>query len=87
MFVQSNDWFFAPDPALGIALYDDEGAPISGDVTDQILVWDSGTEVDQEPGTGADQAPRQAGPDTARPTPTPRSAASTVTPPTTSPSP
>ena len=63
MFVQSNDWFFAPGTD-GIALFDDAGNPVTGDVTDQILVWDSGTEVDQEPGVGADQAPRQAGPDT-----------------------
>ena len=35
-----------PRPALGIALHDEEGAPISGDVTDQILVWDAGTEID-----------------------------------------
>ena len=63
MFVQSNDWFFAPGDE-GLALFDDAGNAITGDVTDQILLWDSGTEVDQEPGTGEDQAPRQAGPDT-----------------------
>lgn len=62
MFVQSNDLFFAPD-GDGIALYEN-GAPITADVTDQVLLWDAGTEVDQEPGLGADQAPRQAGPDT-----------------------
>ncbi|MGI9613601.1 MAG: spondin domain-containing protein [Acidimicrobiales bacterium] len=63
MFVQSNDWFFAPDPA-GIELFDADGQPIGGDVTDQIFVFDSGTEIDQTVGEGADQAPRQAGPDT-----------------------
>jgi hypothetical protein len=63
MFVQSNDWFFAPGPD-GIALFDEDGNPLSGDVTDQILLWDAGTEADQTPGEGADQAPRQAGPDT-----------------------
>ena len=62
MFVQSNDLFFAPD-GDGIALFEN-GQPISGDVTDQVQLWDAGTEVDQEPGLGADQAPRQAGPDT-----------------------
>ena len=61
MFVQTNDWFFAPDPA-GIELFDADGNPISGDVTDQILTFDAGTEVDQTPGEGVDQAPRQAGP-------------------------
>ncbi len=62
MFVQSNDWFFAFAPE-GLELFDD-GAPITGDITDAAAVWDAGTEIDQEPGTGADQAPRQAGPDT-----------------------
>lgn len=63
MFVQTNDWFFAPDPE-GVELFDDEGNPVTGDITDHINVWDGGTEVDQTPGEGADQAPRQDGPDT-----------------------
>ncbi len=58
MMVQSNDFFYAPAEE-GIALFDDNGNPISGDVTDQLLLWDAGTEADQEPGVGADQAPRQ----------------------------
>ena len=63
MFVQSNDLFFGPDEE-GIALFDDMGHPIKGRVTRQIDLWDAGTEVNQEPGVGADQAPRQAGPNT-----------------------
>jgi len=63
MYVQSNDLFFAPD-ASGIALYDDSGAAISGDVTDQVDLWDAGTEVNEPLGEGENQAPRQAGPDT-----------------------
>jgi uncharacterized cupredoxin-like copper-binding protein len=63
MFVQSNDWFFAPAPE-GIELFEADGAPVSGDVTDQIFLFDAGTEVDQPEGEGADQAPRQAGPNT-----------------------
>ncbi|MCP5035694.1 MAG: hypothetical protein GY939_28175 [Actinomycetia bacterium] len=63
MFVQSNDWIFAPDPA-GINLYDASGDPVSGDVTDQVLIIDAGTEIDQSIGEGPDQAPRQSGPDT-----------------------
>lgn len=54
MFVPSNDLFYAPAPE-GIALYDGDGMPVSGDVTDQIHLWDAGTEVNQEPGAGADQ--------------------------------
>lgn len=63
MFVHSNDLFYAPDEA-GIALFDDEGAPVSGDITDQLSLWDAGTEDNQWPGAGPDQAPRQAGPNT-----------------------
>ena len=55
MFVASNDWFFAPGEK-GIALFDEEGNPIRGDVTDQIRLWDAGTEVNEEPGVGPNQA-------------------------------
>jgi len=61
MFVHSNDIFLAPG-VDGIAFYDGIGMPIDGDVTDQVLLWDAGTEVNQEPGLGLDQAPRQRGP-------------------------
>lgn len=63
MFVQSNDLFYAPDES-GLALYNDSGDPVTGDVTNMLYLWDAGTEVNQEPGVGADQAPRQSGPDT-----------------------
>ena len=63
MFGQSNDLFYAPD-RRGIALFDASGVPVSGDVTSQIMLWDAGTEVNQEPGVGADQAPRQKAPNT-----------------------
>jgi hypothetical protein len=62
MFVQSNDLFYAPAEG-GIALYDGDGMPLEGDITDQLLLWDAGTEINQEPGLGADQAPRQMAPD------------------------
>lgn len=62
MFVQSNDWFFAPSSS-GINLFDG-GEPIDGDVTDAVGLWDAGTEADEVPGEGANQAPRQSGPDT-----------------------
>ncbi len=63
MFVQSNDWIIAPG-AEGIELFDADGNPIEGDITNQLAVFDVGTEIDQVPGEGADQAPRQSGPDT-----------------------
>lgn len=70
MFVQSNDLFYAPAES-GIALYDDMGNAVSGDLTDQLLLWDAGTEINQPPGEGADQAPVQSGPDTGAADPDP----------------
>jgi hypothetical protein len=61
MFGQSNDLFYAPQEA-GIRLFDAQGKPVHGDVTRQLVLWDAGTEVNQEPGAGPDQAPRQHGP-------------------------
>ncbi len=63
MFVQSNDLFYAPADT-GIKLFDDTGMAITGDITAQIYLWDAGTEVNQEPGVGTDQPPRQSGPNT-----------------------
>lgn len=63
MLVQSNDLFFAPGEN-GIALFDDMGNPVHGDVTRTVWLWDAGTEVNEEPGVGENQAPRQADADT-----------------------
>lgn len=57
MFGQSNDWFYAAD-ADGIDLFKN-GKPISGEVTERFRLYDAGTEVDEEPGVGKNQAPRQ----------------------------
>lgn len=62
MFGQSNDLFYAPMDK-GIALFSGT-TPMMGDITDQVMLWDAGTEVNQMPGEGPDQAPRQAGPNT-----------------------
>ena len=61
MFAQSNDLFYAPSEN-GIALFDQNGKAIQGDYTVLVRLWDAGTEVNQEPGLGQDQAPRQATP-------------------------
>ncbi|MBW4632625.1 MAG: spondin domain-containing protein [Iphinoe sp. HA4291-MV1] len=63
MFGQSNDWFYAPDGA-GITLFDADGKPMSSDITSQIILCNGGTEVDQEPGIGSEQGPRQKAPNT-----------------------
>ncbi|HEX6719795.1 MAG TPA: spondin domain-containing protein [Pyrinomonadaceae bacterium] len=57
MFGQSNDLFFGNEN--GIDLFDKDGKPLSGDVTSQFGLWDAGTEVNEEPGIGPNQAPRQ----------------------------
>ena len=42
MFVQSNDWFLAPNE-LGIPVYKADGTPNTGDVTATIALWDAGS--------------------------------------------
>jgi hypothetical protein len=63
MFGQSNDLFYAPG-SKAIALFDAKGKPLTVDVTSQLQLWDAGTEVNEEPGLGPKQAPRQAAPNT-----------------------
>jgi hypothetical protein len=63
MFGQSNDWFYSP-AANGISLFDAKGNPFSGDITDKFILWDAGTEKDEEIGIGPNQGPRQKGPNT-----------------------
>ena len=60
---QSNDEFYAPDEN-GIALFDARGAAFSGDVTAKLILWDAGTEVNEELGIGPNQGPRQKAPNT-----------------------
>ncbi|OQP64046.1 hypothetical protein A3860_21785 [Niastella vici] len=50
MYGWSNDLFFAPENP-GIKLYNDDGSPITGDVSAQIKLWDNGTRVNQVPGS------------------------------------
>jgi hypothetical protein len=57
MFGQSNDLFYSNDRP--IALFDAAGKPKSGDMTLQLSLWDAGTEVNEEPGLGPNQGPRQ----------------------------
>ena len=57
MFGQSNDLFFGNEN--GLELFDKTGKPLDGDVTSQFGLWDAGTEVNEEPGIGPNQAPRQ----------------------------
>lgn len=61
MLAQSNDLYFGFKD-MGLSLYDMDGMPVTGDVTSMVYLWDAGTEVNEEPGKGMYQAPRQTGP-------------------------
>jgi hypothetical protein len=61
MFGQSNDLFYSNDRP--IALFDAAGKPKSGEMILQLSLWDAGTEVNEEPGLGPNQGPRQKTPE------------------------
>jgi hypothetical protein len=61
MFGQSNDLFYSNDRP--IELFTAAGKPAGGDMTAQLSLWDAGTEVNEEPGLGPHQGPRQKTPD------------------------
>jgi hypothetical protein len=60
MFGQSNDWFYSNDRPIALFV---SGKPVAGDMSAQISLWDAGTEVDEEPGLGPNQGPRQKDPE------------------------
>ena len=60
MFGQSNDLFFSNEGPIALFA---NGKPASGDMTAQLSLWDAGTEANEEPGLGPNQAPRQKSPD------------------------
>ncbi|MEI2274313.1 hypothetical protein OHD16_19350 [Sphingobacterium sp. ML3W] len=49
MYGWSKDLFFAPENP-SINLYKADGSPITGDVSNQIKLWDNGTRINQRPG-------------------------------------
>ncbi len=53
MLVESNDLFYAFG-STGISLFDGL-TPISGDITEELSLWDAGTEVNEYPGAGNNQ--------------------------------
>jgi hypothetical protein len=60
MFGQSNDLFYSNDRPIALFV---DGQPIRGDLTTQLALWDAGTEVNEEPGLGPNQGPRQKSPE------------------------
>lgn len=67
MVGQTNDAFLAFGPK-GVALLDEMGKRPTADLVDDfaraLTVWDAGTEANQVPGVGMNQAPRQPAPNT-----------------------
>ena len=61
MLGQTNDAFVA-SKLDGVALFDNAGMPLNQELA--LDVWDAGTEANEAPGMGPNQAPRQAGPNT-----------------------
>jgi len=59
MLVETNDLFFAFDEG-GLELFPN-GQPINGEITNQIRLWDAGTEANQFPGAGSFQPGRNGG--------------------------
>jgi len=60
MWGQSNDLFYSTSE-LGIPLFTGNDKPREGDITSYLFLYDAGTEVNEEPGFGPNQGPRQSG--------------------------
>lgn len=43
----TNDWLFAP-VGRGVDIFDANGNPITGNITDQVYLWDAGTEEEDD---------------------------------------
>lgn len=70
MFIPTNDWFYTTTDADNSIDLFVGGQPISGEVLESdIAIWDAGTEIDEEPGTGPNQVQRQEAPNTGDPDP------------------
>ncbi len=63
MLAATNDVFFGP-VASGIPLFDADGVALTGDISDQVSLWDAGTEANEEPGIGPNTVTNQAAPNT-----------------------
>ena len=61
MFIESNDLFYSFNED-GIPLFEPNGEPVKGDFTSLIWLWDLGTEFNEAPFEGDNQAVRQNNP-------------------------
>ena len=57
-FLESNDVFLGTNSS-GVPLFDAAGNPQTGDITSEFTFFDAGTEVNEQPGRGANQPSRQ----------------------------
>jgi len=58
MLAATNDVFLGPKD-IGIPLFDNEGAALTGDISDQVFLWDAGTEGNEQPGIGLNTVTNQ----------------------------
>jgi len=58
MFIHSNDLFFSL-PDSGTTLFSAGEEPLKKDISDQIILFDAGSEINQEPGNGYNQPLKQ----------------------------
>jgi hypothetical protein len=58
MLAATNDVFLGPK-AIGIPLFDADNVALTGDVSDQVFLWDAGTEGNEEPGIGPNTVTNQ----------------------------
>ncbi len=63
MNVQSNDIVYST-PEIGIPLFRTNGRPFNGNASRLMVAYDAGTEANEYPGAGLNQAVRQAAPNT-----------------------
>ncbi len=59
MFIPSNDLFYAIGGSSGLRLFGQGQSPVAGVQTDHVGLWDTGTEINEEPGVGENQPMRQ----------------------------
>jgi len=58
MLAATNDVFLGPKD-VGIPLFDANGVALVGDVSDQVYLWDAGTEANEEPSVGPNTVTNQ----------------------------
>jgi hypothetical protein len=66
MLAATNDVFIGPKD-VGIPLFNDDGEAITGDISDQVYLWDAGTEGNEKPGIGANTVTNQQAANTGTP--------------------